>query len=409
MNNIQEEMSKKTLQRVKQNDTTLKGLELCDDIISFRTGERLGQFAKGDYDVLGAYVGKNTNLKQLHCGEISGGIANFCDGLRLNTSIKALVINVNNVDDIVDGGVLQKILEAYQENDNLTFLSIIHAYSPDSIRIDTVNSALQRYTNLETLNITGCGLSPERLSSMVNAISGEHNKLKHVRLPNNLIQFDGCRALKSLLEGSNCNIQFLDLSNNYIYSDGAIVIASSLLKNRSLRTLDLHGNPRGSPLGNPITLNDGVLHVFSNRVLCNISSIQQTYSSNHTLEDVDFGSTRVQQMTDGKRLISLLELNKGSNKGHVAIKKILLHHPDFDIEQFYQWDSDGERSLKALPHLISWYDRAKEAVADDEARGFAVNMNQIEIRKLSAIYQFARDMPVLVARDESTGVRGGGG
>ena len=113
-------------------------------------------------------------------------------------------------------------------------------------------------------------------------------------------------------------------------------------------------------------------------------------------------------MTEGKRLHKRLELNKGTDKGHVAIKKILLHHPDFDVEQFYQWDLEDEQSLKALPHLISWYDRAKEAVADDEAWG-GVNMSQIENRKLSAVYQFARDMPLLVARDESTGVRGGGG
>ena len=108
-------------------------------------------------------------------------------------------------------------------------------------------------------------------------------------------------------------------------------------------------------------------------------------------------------MAEGKRLGGLLRLNKGVNKSHVAIKKILLHYPDFDMKQFYEWDLEGERSLKALPYIVAWFDMAKEAVADDEARGNDVNMNQIENRKLSAFYQFARDMPVLA------GVRGSGG
>jgi len=252
------------------------------------------------------------------------------------------------------------------------------------------------------LNLSWCIISHKQLSSIIEAIRGHHSledlNLNGIRIEHDGIGWDGCRVLKSLLEDPNCNIRRLNLSSNHINSDGAIVIASSLLKNRSLRTLDLHANQ--------ITLNDGVLYIFS-KILCNTLSINQTYSSNHSLEDLSI-NRRVQQLTDGKRLISLLELNKATNKGHVAIKKILLHHPDFDIEQFYQWDLDGERSLKALPHLIAWYDRAKEAVADDDARGGAVNMNQIENRKLTALYQFARDMPVLVARDESTGVRGGG-
>ena len=75
--------SKETLQRVKQNDTTLKELQICEDMISFNRHHRnrhhgSGQFAKGDFTQLGAYVGKNTNLIRLFCEEVD--IGKFCDG-----------------------------------------------------------------------------------------------------------------------------------------------------------------------------------------------------------------------------------------------------------------------------------------------------------------------------------------
>ena len=55
-------------------------------------------------------------------------------------------------------------------------------------------------------------------------------------------------------------------------------------------------------------------------------------------------------------------------------------------------EGEGERDLKALPFVIAWFERAGEAVADDE--GGEENHN-IGERKLSAIYQFAQAMPLL--------------
>ena len=59
------------------------------------------------------------------------------------------------------------------------------------------------------------------------------------------------------------------------------------------------------------------------------------------------------------------------------------------MEQLFQWDSEGEQTLKALPHVINWFGRAKVvAAADDEDYN-------IERRKLSAIFQFTKAMPLL--------------
>ena len=410
MSNIQlnDERSNNTLQRVQKNDTTLTELQIvCRYAIRLNSHHGCGQFAKGDFTQLGTYVGDNTSLIRLFCEEVN--IGKFCDGLRRNSSIRQLVIGCPAIytpqrNPIASDGAIHEILNVYQENNNLVHLQIEHLLLQDVCGI--LATTLRRCTNLKTIKLLycDCGISDQYLLPIIEAMS-EHYSLEDITLSTNEIGRTGCTALSTLLGGPNCNVQFLSLHNNSIDSDCAISIAESLLTNRSLRKLILSGNPIPN-------LNDGDLCAFS-KVVCNTSSINQSYLSNHTLENVNFGNTALweqQQLIDWKRLNSLLELNKGTNKGHVAIKKILLHHPDFDIEQFYQWDSEGERSLKALPHLIDWFGRAKEAVlADDEARGGAVNMNQVENRKLTALYQFARDMPLLVARDESTGIRGGGG
>ena len=45
-----------------------------------------------------------------------------------------------------------------------------------------------------------------------------------------------------------------------------------------------------------------------------------------------------------------------------------------------------------MPYIIEWFEKAGEAVADDEGGEESYN---IEGRKLSAIHQFAQAMPLL--------------
>ena len=84
-------------------------------------------------------------------------------------------------------------------------------------------------------------------------------------------------------------------------------------------------------------------------------------------------------------------MNREANKSHVAIKKILKYHPNIDMEPLFEWnmEGDGERDLKALPYVVAWFERAGEAVAGDR------NSYKMGERKLSAIYQFAKAMPLL--------------
>ena len=62
------------------------------------------------------------------------------------------------------------------------------------------------------------------------------------------------------------------------------------------------------------------------------------------------------------------------------------------MEPLFEWDADGEQTLKALPFVIDWFGRAEEAVAGaEEWEGY-----MIEQKKLSAIFQFAKAMPLML-------------
>jgi len=85
-------------------------------------------------------------------------------------------------------------------------------------------------------------------------------------------------------------------------------------------------------------------------------------------------------------------MNKERNKNHVAILKILKCHPNIDMEPLYAWDSKDNQTLKSLPYAIDWFERAIKIVDWRDGDNYKYH---VEEKKLTAIYQFALDMPLL--------------
>ena len=167
-----------------------------------------------------------------------------------------------------------------------------------------------------------------------------------------------------MLERPNSNLEDLSLASNNIGNEGALIFANALAKNLKLKILYLGGNG--------ITAEGW--STFSN-VLCDTSSINNTFLSNHTL--CSFGVVPNNIPTDVR---SSLALNESSEeKKQVAIKKILRHHRDFDMQPIFEWD------LKVLPIAIKWFERARSIEDTDET---VIGKN-----KLGSIYQFIHAMP----------------
>ena len=379
------------LDKIEDNDPTMTVLKIGRNVHD-------DHWVYTDFSTLGVAVGENTHLKELNVDvhSLSGDMSAFqmlFDGLKDNSSICKLHIKGNNRNGNTLGDMGIEILRAYQANSNqLTHLTIEY-FQPlqQNGGCGVVADTLSSCTNLKTILLYRCGVTDEQLIPMIDAVRG-HRQLEEWELSLNSIGNVGCDALVTLLEEPNCNIQFLDLQANDINltHEGTIKLANGLADNTKLQTLILGDNPtdRNAELNvDPCIVED----IFT-QLVCNTSSISSTFSSNHTLSELSL--PLVESLTENfkdTKLTSLLKLNKGVNKGHVAIKKILKYHPIINMEPLFEFVSseDDERNLKALPYVIAWFGKAKVAIAEE------VEEYHIDNRKISAVFEFVRTMPLL--------------
>ena len=120
--------------------------------------------------------------------------------------------------------------------------------------------------------------------------------------------------------------------------------------------------------------------------LCDTSSVNNTYLSNHTLEDVG------QHYGDLPSDVELyLDMNKCTNKRLVGMKKILKNHSHFDVKPLLSivrsTGEEDELGLGMLPLVISWLERIAPFSNQFEENG------TIEMRKLRVVYDFIHAMP----------------
>ena len=328
---------------------------------------------RDDFTRLGVAIRNNTHIIKLSVvpNAVPSGVEEdeeLYDGLKQNSSIHVLTLHECEI----ASAVCLKLLEVFQEKKNLSKLRIFGGNLQNGGE-HILATTLGNCRNISHISLQGCNITDEQLLPMVEAIR-EHRKLKTLNLVDNNIGNVGCDAIATLLEDPYCSLHHISLTTNNIGNEGVIAIANIFANNKKLKSLFLLNNQ----------FDESVVEDIFSGVLCNTSSINNTYASNHTLETLhlSFG-------VSGK-LLFLLNLNKGRNKSHVAIRKILSYHPNIDMEPLFEWDADGEQTLKALPYIVDWFERAKDAVVDLRREGY-----RVEERKLSAIFQFTTSMPLL--------------
>ena len=177
-----------------------------------------------------------------------------------------------------------------------------------------------------------------------------------------------------LFLGELPNLRKLDLDNNEVDDEGVAALVTGLANGSNLQILSINGNES-------IT-NNGWMAI--SKLLCDTSSVDKTFHSNHTLHDMahrNYMHVSYEILRQVPGLVDNLELNRLRAKQEVAMIKILKHHNDFDLHPFFEWD------LKMLPRVLRWLERANDIPTEFD--------KNIEQRKLSAIYRFARSKPEL--------------
>ena len=193
-------------------------------------------------------------------------------------------------------------------------------------------------------------------------------RFKSLYLHGNAIIYGGARVIATSLANPECLLESLNLNRNGFGDEGAAILATSLRSNKRLTTIYLCG----------CNITETGWSVFSS-ILCDTTSIDATYNSNHTLQSLGDAS-RIPH--DGfydntpQDIKMLLELNYDEDKCRVAAAKILQAHCHLDMRPLLS------RELNLLPYVVAWLERFADSRLD---------------LKLSLIYEFVRAMPMKVA------------
>ncbi|KAL7437997.1 hypothetical protein ACHAXM_006946 [Skeletonema potamos] len=202
---------------------------------------------------------------------------------------------------------------------------------------------------------------------------------------NSDITYEGLRTVtSSLLSKPYCNLEQLWLYHMTIGDEGASVLAEGLVTNTSLRKLWF----------NPATC--GITsHGWNkfNQVLCDTSTINNTYLSNHTLALIGKHYTNFTPSGDqipnairkSLRLHNYIQLSTKE----IAHCKIMKHHKNMRMDPFFEW------KLKMLPVVVSWFANVRKLWDGPETQRM----------ELSSIFQFVRGLPFFFGSESGLAVR----
>lgn len=360
----------------------------CDVLLSGKIMERMSEFWKyngnltklelsecilgddGAYELAGALrectYKQSLRTVRLDDNELRlRGLKQIVKVLMLHPNLEGLTISENNVGR--EGcRVLGKYLVAMKEK--LKDLNV--SYN----RIDDVGLSLL----LDGLTVRWLSSSTSSSSPWGVLGNGEHTyvgtkkkyALKQLCLTgNSSITSSGLWTVTSLMSTPNCQLEQLWLYHMNIGDEGAAVLTDGLVKNKSLRKLWF--NP--TTCGITSTGWDG----FKN-MLCDTSSINNTYLSNHTLQLIgkhysNYAPSDDQIPRDIRHHLRMHNKYANNPPSKIAKLKILQQHKNMRMDSFL------EKNLMFLPLIAAWFQN--------------IGGTKYESMKLSCIYQFVRGLP----------------
>eukprot|EP00984_Skeletonema_dohrnii_P015205 scaffold6522_cov118-Skeletonema_dohrnii-CCMP3373.AAC.2 len=311
------------------------------------------------------------------------GMNVLSNGLRgIGSSLKELRLENN----FIGNEGLSSLVEALQTCTSLERLHLSYNdFSSAAAGLSSLSDWLQTAPmSLKNLFLANCRISDVGLHALAD---GAVNQCEILALDRNeSITSTGLSYLSNSIQSDSCRVETLWLQGIPIGDDGMEVLAQGLVGNQSLTSLYLNDD-------NSITSAGWV--AFS-AALCDTSSVNSIYLSNHTIHSIwdgDDGETIPQD-------ISLyLQLN-GEHPQYAARCKILMSHPHLNMEPLLHW------GLKFLPLAVDWFDRAKPCTAltiydeglESGRRVLEVSEDAFQSRALTAMFEFIRGMPMEVMK-----------
>ena len=391
-------LSKLTLRELdlSQSQINADGARALSDVMSQNNTVQVLMFRKlrTTQDALAMIMpalGRTSALRSLclHDNDLSSDTAMLllADALANNSTLEKLNLWESSIDD--DG--ITALANALSGNETLedlnlnTCMSVTTAGWIEFSRVlGSSRSALKKLNLSNNFNndVVDTAIYDEIIALFANGLIGNET-LEELNLWNShSVTANGWIAFSRVLGSHHSALKKLDLSNNYIDDDVVTAFANELRgnENSQLAHLEISGfNLSVTNVGW-----DSILNLLNNP-----SSIDATWSSNHTLtylcpfdyDDSDLESDDEEDSYPRSRskmpmeIYDLLEMNDYGDKNEVAREKVIENHfsSDFDVNVILSYE------LKLLPHAVSWFGR--------DRLGY------------SAVYQIIRTTPELCQKD----------
>jgi len=316
-------------------------------------------------------IGTLKSLTLCGNGSISqDGWRSFFEALQTR-GIQLMKLNVSN--SSISATALSRLLSNMS---TLKYLCTNYSSITSQGWVSLLTSIQDSNVNLEKLDLSHCSIDDEGLQLLVPLVSNM-DSLKYLGLSDNvLVSTAGWQTLVEFFQSPNFVLEQLDIGENNLNDNTLIPLTSALVNNKTLQRLYLEESFDEDTGEYFSMITERGWDAVSN-LICNKSSIMDTYNSNHILHDV-YCEFRPDD------LIPLLELNKNKDKFEVARQKILQTH----------FSDDGETSkleelldmeLEMLPTVIAWMGSPTHA----DWRGGT------NVSSLSAMYNLMRRVPDL--------------
>ena len=354
------------LRRIKNNDPNFDKLCICSR--GSYNGEDFDYIPSYNEDKgwLGYFIGQSTTLKQFWFHDNAVLDDHFYHGFNFNKSIQKMrFLELNTLEE---ENMFARMEKFFKENHSLIEVHVDSCIlGAEGVR--RLSNLLQYSTsNLQRIYLGENSIDDEAVEHLTQALMARRNQIKLLSIESRQITIKGWKLLSAILSMPKTKLETLDLSGrfNAIGDEELVIFVDALGNNQNLKTFRLSRENRITAEG----------WKYLSTLLCDTSSVNNTYSSNHTISSIGyFGTSNIPRY-----ILQYLEVNGSSRtKQQVVMEKILHSYSHFDMEPFFEWE------FKVLPLMIDWFAKAAACTVD----------KKIKKMRLSVMYDFIKEFPML--------------
>ena len=251
--------------------------------------------------------------------------------------------------------VILSLVEALTNNSTLEELDLTSCYAVTSSGWLALSPLLGRSSSLYELNLSESTIDDTVITAFVNELRSNGTLERLFLRRCEYVTSTGWITLSPLLGSPNSALRELDVCENNIDDDVVVAFFNEISGNDNSKLKRLG-------IRDPLSITDVVETPIRN-LLCNTSSIDATWSSNHNLyylgvirseesdQDNEDGDNREDEIAD--EIIGLLTMNEDEDKKQVARKKVIKHH----FSGYFDVNTLIGSNQTLLPRKISWFGR----------------------------------------------------